>query len=74
MTEPTSARVSGHTLRHEGQAFNERGVRDGTANGYGRCSCGAQSPWLTSDYQRKDWHRRHKSEVLAEREQQGRAS
>ena len=69
--------VKGHTLRAEGAAFllNERGgwsrVAWNTVSGTGRarCSCSAASEILTSAHQRKKWHREHKAEVSANRQE-----
>jgi hypothetical protein len=68
MSEQSSKRVSGHTLRHEGGAHFSAGDRKwhDTGVGCGKCSCGALSEVLTSDYARKRWHREHKAAVLAE--------
>lgn len=68
----TSERVSGHTLRNEGAAFERRdghhyriNVWSTFGDGYGLCSCGARSPILSSGGARKRWHREHKAEILA---------
>jgi hypothetical protein len=68
------SRVKGHTLADEGAPYlaNEQGQLErqwklyGGVSGKGRglCSCGAVSPILPSAYQRKKWHRAHKSEGL----------
>lgn len=67
MTPSTSKRVSGHTLRSEGRAFTSEGKLPPyrTYLGHGKCSCGALSPELNSDGQRKAWHREHKAEVTS---------
>lgn len=63
--QPGPLRVKGHTLASEGLPFDE----DGTGpymdrrKGYAKCSCGAMSPYLHSDGQRKRWHRHHKAAV-----------
>ena len=74
MSEPTSARVIGHTLDSEGAAS---AVSDcvtcneprnywmrASGPGHGKCSCGAYSEHLPSRRQRKAWHRQHKGDVL----------
>jgi len=71
----TSQRVKGHTLRSEGKAHaadhptNITMARRYGWEGFGLCSCGARSaPALGSDYARKQWHRRHKADVLSTQE------
>lgn len=75
---PVSARpvprVSGHTLRSEGQPYKVLVVTDaGTTipqrehhskTGRGLCSCGVLSDVLPSNGRRKQWHRDHKSALL----------
>jgi len=59
-------RIDGHGLVFEGSPFSDHGKRlhVGTYGpGRAKCSCGALSPSLTSGYQRKAWHRKHKAEV-----------
>ena len=62
--------VRGHGLKHEGRPHTLDGRRserdyglrfDGP--GRGLCGCGELSPELTSNYQRKAWHRIHKAEI-----------
>lgn len=75
MTEPTSARVPGHTLDFEGSAYLQPGCaecevpHDGPSwlrrDGHGHCSCGAYSDHTQSKGTRKRWHRQHKGDVLA---------
>ena len=69
--EGTSARVSGHTLRYEGAAYRSDGMPERRHNGWGhgKCSCGELSGALANTAERKRWHRRHKAEVLAAKEQ-----
>ena len=66
----TPSRLSGHTLRHEGAAFepvlNASGLPDRRAGdrvGSGLCSCGEMSESLPSAAARKRWHREHKDRV-----------
>ena len=68
--------VKGHALVAEGAAFDKEGdstkrVRYGTVAGRGRalCECGSVSPRLDSANQRKKWHREHKAEVSATRQE-----
>jgi hypothetical protein len=66
-----STRLSGHSLQSEGRAYVEdRGsVRRPWSmirTGFGLCECGARSPELTSDNQRKRWHKKHKEQVRGE--------
>lgn len=67
-------RIPGHGLRDEGAPFVVNQFQNivpawedntGVA-GYGRgvCQCGKYSPLLESAYQRKQWHREHKQEIL----------
>lgn len=63
--------VKGHSLLDEGAPFDQRGTRrDPDARGglgYAKCSCGAMSPYLHSDRQRKAWHRDvHKPQAARE--------
>jgi len=62
-----SNRVSGHTLRCEGAAFDEKGRRISwrTTGGEGRakCSCGELSHVMFSANRRKQWHRDHKASL-----------
>lgn len=57
-------RLSGHTLRHEGHPYDSHGLLVGGRVGRAMCSCGALSPWLDSNNQRKRWHNAHKAEVM----------
>lgn len=59
-------RVSGHTLLHEGDAYNEDGKRKmyRPKLGHGKCSCGEVSPLMSSNGARKRWHRLHKVAIL----------
>ena len=70
-------RLAGHSLQNEGAAFvvnEERRVvrawpgRGISGRGRGLCSCGALSEMLDSGYARRNWHREHKAEVLAEQQ------
>lgn len=63
--QPGPLRVKGHTLASEGLPFDEDGTGpyQGRRKGYAKCSCGAMSPYLHSDGQRKRWHRHHKAAV-----------
>lgn len=67
----TTARVTGHTLRSEGAAYDDHGRRINPATidpysgaGRGKCSCGALSDVLDSGAARKRWHRQHKAEQV----------
>lgn len=76
----TSTRVSGHTLASEGRpyisAWDRRNQKPlptyehahQDTDGYGLCSCGATSAWLSSTSQRRQWHRAHKTAVLKSQE------
>ena len=66
----------GHHLLHEGAAHDDDGHRysyggySGTSGtGRGKCSCGVLSPILQSGYQRRAWHRGHKEDIRAGREE-----
>ena len=63
--------VKGHTLYREGWAHDQDGVPFYAGNlcsGFGKCSCGALSPWLETRNARKQWHAQHKAELKGERE------
>ena len=47
--------------RVESYIHEEWGYNDGHA----RCTCGAESPHLTSQGKRRQWHRDHKAEIAA---------
>jgi hypothetical protein len=55
----------GHGLQNEGDSFHPDGTRTFhiAGRGHGLCSCGILSPELTSNYQRKAWHRQHKAAI-----------
>ena len=56
--------LKGHTLRREGQAFDERGRwLPNEPYGCGKCSCGEVSVPLHTDAARKRWHRAHKDSL-----------
>lgn len=57
---PGGTRLKGHSLWLEGQPY---GTERPHGTGPGRCSCGAESEVLTSNYQRKKWHAAHKAAV-----------
>jgi hypothetical protein len=66
--------VKGHGLHGEGRAQRLEGCSEPPCNrlmgawgtpGHGRCSCGAYSPHLQSNYARKAWHRQHKASVAS---------
>ena len=73
--EPALAavRVPGHTLRSEGKPYKVLVVTEAgtqvsqrvydSKTGRALCSCGALSDLLTTDGQRKRWHRAHKTEI-----------
>lgn len=62
-----TSRVSGHELQREGQPIEAPLYTRGTGGkGRAKCSCGAKSPVLPSANKRKEWHRQHKADVLAE--------
>lgn len=54
-------RLAGHTLPQEGRVYGPTGIRK--TLGKARCSCGAESPTLSSNKGRQDWHRQHKDEI-----------
>lgn len=61
------SRVVGHALRAEGAAFRPNGTRvwpveKGTLH-HGQCECGALSPAVLTNAQRKRWHVWHKEQV-----------
>jgi hypothetical protein len=62
--------LRGHALREEGRPFTAHGTalfsgdtRFKPGEGHGLCECGAVSPILASDRQRKAWHAQHKQAV-----------
>ncbi|MFC6080979.1 hypothetical protein [Sphaerisporangium aureirubrum] len=65
----SSNRVPGHTLVAEGAAFLPDPNTGGTMlnrtgwHGCGLCSCGETSDTLSSNNQRKRWHREHKDTI-----------
>lgn len=71
----TSTRLRGHGLLSEGKPyFFRQGDKQDTPSwhradpdfdgqGHGVCSCGAASPELETDGQRKRWHKAHKDEI-----------
>jgi hypothetical protein len=58
-------RIVGHGLHRQGDPVLDTDPRLPGWSGRALCNCGAQSPILTSNRQRKAWHRRHKADVLA---------
>lgn len=67
MSQKGKTLVKGHTLLFEGQPLGRRNLGHGCGGtGIGGCSCGAQSPELTSGAERKRWHREHKENVKTE--------
>ena len=62
--------IRGHALQDEGAAFNGEKhpvrVKWNTVSGigYGLCQCGARSTITDSSNHRREWHKRHKAEVL----------
>jgi hypothetical protein len=66
-----NTRLAGHTLRNEGQPFVKDRITGGWCRNMGGwkgvalCSCGAASPELVHNNERKRWHRDHKEEVRA---------
>ena len=67
--------VKGHSLTDKGAAFRLPGCpevacvatsrRRLVGSGHGWCSCGELSPHLTSNRERRSWHRAHKSQIAA---------
>lgn len=57
---PGGTRLAGHSLWREGRPYDSA---TGHGTGPARCSCGAESEFLTSNYQRKKWHAAHKAAV-----------
>jgi hypothetical protein len=57
--------LPGHGLQNEGDSFHPDGTRTFhiAGRGHGLCSCGILSPELTSNHQRKAWHRQHKAAI-----------
>lgn len=66
---PKQIIVSGHTLPREGQLRVAAGVRGRNGGGFTKCSCGEESPVLNSTAARQRWHRQHKLDVIAAREE-----
>jgi hypothetical protein len=69
-TQRAYTEIRGHGLQNEGAPHDTAGERIYTGiyyqiggPGHGRCGCGELSPALPSDYQRKKWHRKHKTEI-----------
>lgn len=70
-----NTRLAGHGMRYEGKAlYDAEGKPTTTEGGWiynyaskgsTECECGERSPVLTSDFQRKRWHREHKEQVRA---------
>ncbi len=63
-----SARVSGHALRGEGAGHHSSGKRiwpPDRALAHGKCECGALSPAVLTNTQRKRWHKWHKELITA---------
>jgi hypothetical protein len=55
-----SSRLAGHTLPNEGRISDNTGwIKVGAT----QCSCGEESPVLSSDNARKQWHTTHKDQV-----------
>lgn len=62
--------VKGHTLRMEGEAFNDLGYQEwGLKVGRAKCSCGWLSEVASSRAARKRLHRAHKEAVKNESEE-----
>jgi hypothetical protein len=59
-----SNRLAGHELPNEGRIF-PTGSFYSVPKGSTRCSCGEESPVLSSVNARKRWHREHKDAVRA---------
>lgn len=66
--------VPGHTLMWEGAAHDDNGIVMSTIYGVSRggsgrakCSCGELSEPFRSSTQRRQWHRDHKNQILADR-------
>lgn len=60
-----STRIAGHTLPNEGRIFDGPSrITEGPTS----CSCGAESPFLSSDSARQQWHATHKDEVRQARD------
>lgn len=61
--------VPGHSLLQQGAPYEWDGrkwyIVEGKI-GKGLCTCGAPSPTLSNDNQRKSWHRDHREAVVAE--------
>lgn len=61
------ARLSGHGLAYEGNAYTSPGVwsRELAGPGMGLCECGTYSPVIKNRARRKAWHRDHKADIAA---------
>jgi hypothetical protein len=72
-------RVRGHGLISEGAPYDADGQRiwvHGLGHGgagRGKCSCGALSPGLSSQPQRRQWHDQHKRDIAEARATDGSA-
>lgn len=60
-----NTRLVGHELKREGGAYDSKGVPlyGRRQTGRGKCSCGATSDVLQSNYARKRWHTGHKDKI-----------
>lgn len=55
--------VTGHEVVCRGAVVDERDLPTGDRVGSGRCTCGERSPQVTTDGQRRAWHRQHLLEL-----------
>lgn len=70
---PTNTKLTGHSLREKGAPFSwdenrQQWLRVIGADfniGVGLCSCGETSETLRADRHRREWHRKHKQDVVA---------
>lgn len=61
--------LPGHKLRQQGAPYEWDGRKWFIAKGKvgkGLCTCGAPSPTLMNDNQRKVWHRQHREDIIAD--------
>jgi hypothetical protein len=64
----TKLNVPGHSLMQAGRPYKKKGngyvVADAARDGVGLCTCGATSPQLVTNNQRKKWHLGHRQEII----------
>lgn len=60
-----ATRLAGHALRLYGNPFESDGTPASIYSriGHARCECGAMSGVLTTQGDRREWHREHKQQI-----------